>query len=190
MDRERSPGWAIWLTGLPASGKTTLARALRGKLNDQGISVVLLDSDDLRRILTPRATYTPTERDSFYDRLVAFAVWLARSGENVMIVATGSQRGYRASARAQLAPRFAEVWVRCPIEVCQSRDPKGLYAGAAAGLVHNLPGVDTPYEAPEVPEVVVDTDQQTPEEAAEIVLAQLPFVQRTTDLAVPGAAQP
>jgi adenylylsulfate kinase len=180
---DRSPGWTIWLTGLPASGKTTLARALRGKLNEQGISVVLLDSDEVRRILTPRATYTSQERDSFYERLIAFAVWLVGCGENVIIVATGSQRGYRASARAQLAPRFAEVWVRCPIEVCRSRDPKGLYAGAVAGVIHNLPGVDAVYEAPEAPEVVVDTDRQTPEEAAETVLASVPFVQSTANRA-------
>ena len=187
---DRSPGWAIWLTGLPASGKTTLARVLRGKLDEQGISVVLLDSDEARRVLTPRATYAPQERDTFYDRLVAFAVWLVRCGENVIIVATGSQHSYRASARAQLAPHFAEVWVRCPIEVCRSRDPKGLYAGAAAGVIHNLPGVDAVYEAPVAPEVVVDTDRQTPEEAAEIVLASLPFVQSTAEPAVPSAAQP
>jgi adenylylsulfate kinase len=82
---KRSPGWAIWLTGLPASGKTTLAQLLRGKLGERSISVVLLDSDEVRRILTPRATYTPTDRDSFYERLIAFAVWLVGCGENVII---------------------------------------------------------------------------------------------------------
>jgi len=170
-------GWVMWLTGLPASGKTTLAWALRCKLNALGSSAIVLDSDALRRMLLPNGSYAPAERGWFYNRLVELAVWLAREGEHVIIAATGSQRSYRAAARARLGPRFAEVWVRCPLEICRARDPKGLYGRAAAGLIHNLPGVDAPYEAPDRPEVVVDTDRLTPEEAAEIVLASLPFVQ-------------
>jgi adenylylsulfate kinase len=171
-------GWAIWLTGLPASGKTTLARALRQKLNQQGISVVLLDSDEVRRVVAPAATYAPEERDWFYNRLVEIAAWLVNSGENVIIAATGSRRCYREAARARLAPRYAEVWVRCPAAVCRARDPKGLYAQAAAGAIANLPGSDAAYDPPEAPEVVVDTDRQTPEQAVEIIIDQLPFLQR------------
>jgi len=169
----------MWLTGLPASGKTMLAWALRRRLNALGISAIVLDSDELRRILLPNASYAPAERDWFYNRLVELAIWLAREGEHVIIAATGSRYCYRAAARARLGPRFAEVWVRCPVEICRACDPKRLYRRAATGQILNLPGVDAPYEAPERPEVVVDTDQQTPEEAAEIVLASLPFVQRS-----------
>jgi adenylyl-sulfate kinase len=174
---DRMPGWVLWFTGLPASGKTTLARALRHRLSECGISSILLDSDELRGLITPDATYAPGERDWFYDRLVELAVWLERTGENVIIAATGNQRRYRAAARARLAPRFAEVWVRCPIGVCRARDPKALYAQADAGLIHGLPGADIPYEAPEAPEVIIDSDQLTPEAAIEVILAALPLLQ-------------
>jgi adenylylsulfate kinase len=97
------------------------------------------------------AQYAPAERDWFYNRLVELAVWLVRAGEHVLIAATASRRNYRDVARTQLGPRFAEVWVRCPVEVCRVRDPKGLYGRAAAGMIHGLPGVDVPYEAPEAP---------------------------------------
>ena len=177
-----SSGWAIWFTGLPASGKTTLARAVRRTLQEQGISTILLDSDELRRLITPNTTYTPAERDWFYNRLVELTVWLVRSGEHVLIAATGSRRCYRREARRRLGGRFAEVWVRCPVDSCSTRDQKGLYGQAAAGAIRGLPGIDAPYEAPEASEVVVDTDQLMPEEAAETVLASLPFVECTAQV--------
>lgn len=169
-------GWAIWFTGLPASGKTTLARAVRLALQEHDISTILLDSDELRRLMLADAKFAPAERDWLYNRLVELAVWLVRSGEHVLIAATGNQRCYREAARAQLGVRFAEVWVRCPVDVCRARDPKGLYGRAAAGLLQGLPGVDAPYEAPEAPEVIVDTDRRTLEEAVELVLARLPML--------------
>ncbi|HEU5101895.1 MAG TPA: adenylyl-sulfate kinase [Roseiflexaceae bacterium] len=172
---DTSTGWVVWLTGLPASGKTTIAWALQHKLAARGISAAVLDSDALRGVLLPNSSYAPTERDWFYNRLVELAVWLVREGEHVIIAATGSRRSYREAARARLGARFAEVWIRCPVEVCRARDPKGLYASAATGMTDSLPGVDVPYEAPEQPDAVVDTDQQTPEQAAEVVLATLPF---------------
>jgi adenylylsulfate kinase len=173
---ETSHGWAIWLTGLPASGKTALAQALRRKLSEHGVAAIVLDSDELRRVMTPNASYAPAERDWFYDRLVELADWLTGAGENVIIAATGSRRCYRAAARARMAPRFAEIWLRCPKDICRSRDRKGLYLRAEAGLLSNLPGADAPYEPPEAPEVVVDTSQQTPEQAADLVLAALPLL--------------
>jgi adenylylsulfate kinase len=173
---EKPRGWTIWLTGLPASGKTTLAHALRSKLCQHGVAVVLLDSDDLRRLVTPDPTYSSAERDWFYNRLVEMAAWLANAGDNVIIAATGNRRAYRDAARARLAPGFAEVWVRCPIRVCRARDMKGLYSRADAGQIVNLPGVDAAYEWPEAPEVVVDSDRLSAEEAADAVLAGLPFL--------------
>jgi adenylylsulfate kinase len=171
-------GWAIWFTGLPGAGKTTLAQAVRRALQEREISTILLDSDELRRLMLADAKYAPAERDQFYNRLVDLAVWLVRAGENVLIAATAGQRCYRDAARTQLGPRFAEVWVRCPVEVCRARDPKGLYARAAAGAIQGLPGVDAPYEAPQAPEVIVDTDRQTLEQAVESVLAGLPLLDR------------
>jgi adenylylsulfate kinase len=173
---EKPRGWTIWLTGLPASGKTTLAHALRGKLRQYGVAAVVLDSDDLRRLVTPDPTYTSAERDWFYNRLIEMAAWLADAGDNVIISATGNRRAYRDAARARLAPGFAEVWARCPIRVCRARDMKGLYSRADAGQIVNLPGVNAVYEWPEAPEVVVDSDRLSAEEAADAVLAGLPFL--------------
>ena len=172
-----APGWALWLTGLPASGKTTLARTLRRKLAEQGVECVILDSDEVRRVLTPNPTYTSEERDRFYRGLVDLAWLLTRYGVNVIIAATATWRAYRQAARQILHP-FAEVYVRCPLEVCKQRDPKGLYARAEAGEITNLPGVGVPYEEPEHPAVVVDTDRLSPEEAAERVLAALPMLRQ------------
>jgi adenylylsulfate kinase len=173
---EHAHGWAIWLTGLPASGKTALAQALRRKLHEYGVAATVLDSDELRRVMTPHASYAPAERDWFYGQLVELADTLTCAGEQVIIAATGSRRCYRAAARARLAPHFAEIWLRCPADICRSRDQKGLYQRADAGLLSNLPGADAPYEPPEAPEVVVDTDQQTPAAAADLVLAALPWL--------------
>lgn len=168
-------GWAVWLTGLPASGKTTLARLLRRKLSRRRIEAVVLDSDELRPILTPNPTYTDEERDRFYSGLVDLARLLTGYGVNVIIAATGSRRTHRRAARDVLSP-YAEVWVRCPMDVCRDRDPKQLYARADAGEIDNLPGVHTPYEPPAEQVVVVDTDRLTQDEAVEKILAAVPFL--------------
>jgi adenylylsulfate kinase len=168
-------GWTIWLTGLPASGKTTLARAIHAKLQQCGIVAAVLDSDSMRAILCPTSDYTAAERDMFYQQLTALAVHLTADGVNVLIAATAHRRAYRQHARAQLQP-FAEVWVRCGLDVCRARDPKRLYQRAAAGEAPNLPGMGVPYEPPEQPEVVVDTDRMTPDAAAGAVLIGVPWL--------------
>lgn len=186
---DQHSGWAVWLTGLPASGKTALARALQRKLHARGISVALLDSDAVRRVMTPRATYAPAERDWFYNRLVELAVGLVNSGERVIIAATGSRRCYRAAARARLGARFSEVWVRCAVDVCRTRDPKGLYSRADAGEIHDLPGADAAYEEPEQPDAAVDTDRLTPDAAADAVLGQLLLLAREAGSAAARPAE-
>lgn len=174
---DKPSGWAVWFTGLPASGTTTLARAFRHRLRACGISSILLDSDELRRLIMPDAASASAECDRLYDRLVELAAWLACAGENVIIAAPGDQRRHRAAARARLAPRFAEVWVHCPAAVRRARDSKRRSAQAGAGLIHGQPGAGMPYEAPEAAEFVVDIDRLTPETAAELVLAAIPFLQ-------------
>lgn len=168
-------GWAIWLTGPPAAGKTTLAYALWERLGQLAVVTTVLDSDELRRILTPEATYSEGERDAFYLRLIRLAELLTRDGVNVLIAATGNKRDYRDYASRVLQP-FAEVWVRCPLAVCRERDPKGLYAAQAAGTITQLPGVDAGYEPPDNPTVVVDTDKQSVADAVGAILAGLPFL--------------
>jgi adenylylsulfate kinase len=166
------PGFALWLTGLPSSGKTTLARALSRLLASRGISSVLLDSDDLRQRLTPNATYSQEERDWFYGVVAYLAELLANNGVNVLIAATASRREYRQAARQRIA-RFAEVYVECQPAVCRARDSKGLWRRADEGQIAGLPGADAPYEPPESPEVQVDTARTTVEEAAHQILAEL-----------------
>lgn len=169
-----SPGFVVWLTGMPASGKTTLARALQTRLAAQGIPAILLDSDHLRGILTPNPTYTPTERDWFYAALGQLAAWLAQEGVNVLIAATANRRAYRDQARQQI-PRFAELYVRCSLATCQARDPKGIYARAQAAAQDAVPGLGAIYEPPLFPEATVDTEHLSPDAAAAFALAQRPL---------------
>lgn len=165
-------GFAMWLTGLPSSGKTTLAHALSGLLRERGIAVQILDSDELRRRLTPNPVYSAEERDWFYDAITFLAELLTANGVNVVIAATASRRVYRQRARERIV-RFAEVYVACSPEVCRARDPKGLWERADRGEITNLPGRGAVYEAPRFPEAAVDTDRSSPQAAARHILRQL-----------------
>jgi adenylylsulfate kinase len=166
------PGFAIWLTGLPSSGKTTLAHALSRLLAEQGIAVQILDSDELRRRLAPTPTYSAEERDWFYDIITFLAELLTTNGVNVLIAATASRRAYRQAARERIV-RFAEVHVECPPKVCRARDPKGLWERVDRGEITNLPGAGAPYEAPDAPEARVDTACYSAAEAARRILRGL-----------------
>ncbi|MCB9727084.1 MAG: adenylyl-sulfate kinase [Deltaproteobacteria bacterium] len=165
-------GTVVWLTGRPAAGKTTLAAALVERLRGRGVEVRWLDSDALRRELTPEPTYSPEERDAFYRRLAELAVDAAREGAVAVISATAHRRRWRDEAR-EAAPRFIEVWVRADDEVLRARDPKGLYARAAEGAVEGLPGVDVAFEAPAAAEVEIATDQESVTSAVSRILALL-----------------
>jgi adenylylsulfate kinase len=172
MLMKNETGFVIWLTGLPASGKSTLARALRDALAAEEIPVQVLDSDELRQILTPEPTYTSEERDWFYNVVVYITGLLADNGVNTIVAATASKRRYRQKARSRL-DQFAEVYVICPEEVCRQRDPKDLWLQAESGQIGNLPGVNAPYQEPLSPEVEVDTTELTPREAAKKVIKTL-----------------
>lgn len=171
-DRLGDYGWVIWVTGLPSSGKSTLARGLAERLKGLGIRVEVLESDELRRVLTPSPSYSEEERRWFYGVLVYIASLLARNGVNVIIDATGNRRIYRDLARRRFK-RFVEVYARCPLEVCMKRDVKGLYKRALEGRITTLPGLQRPYEEPTNPEITVDTDRLSPEKAVEAVLEGL-----------------
>lgn len=148
-------GFGIWITGLPASGKSTLAKALAERLADMGIGSLILESDEMRRILTPEPTYGPEERDRFYTMLAQLGELLTRNGINVIFAATASRRQYRDRAR-ELIKKFIEVYIDCPLEICIKRDPKGIYASAVAGKATTVPGIQAEYEPPIRPEVVID----------------------------------
>ena len=147
----------VWFTGLPASGKSTLARRARAHFLRTGRASVLLDGDELRDILGAHA-YAPDDRDRFYRALAALAALLANQGIVVLVAATAPRRADRERARARVAAPgvFVEVWVKAPLSACESRDPKGLYARARSGEIRELPGVGVAYEPPEAPEVIAD----------------------------------
>jgi len=166
------PGFVVWLTGLPASGKSTIATALTAQLAQRGVRAAVLESDELRRILTPQPTYSPQERDTFYAALTHIARLLSEQGVPVILDATAHRRAYRDTARAIL-PRFIEVFVDCPLEVCKQRDPKGIYRGARADLSNHVPGLNDPYEPPLNPDITVRGDQDSPGEVGVRIVAEL-----------------
>jgi adenylylsulfate kinase len=148
-------GVVVWLTGLPSSGKSTFARRASETLRARQAPTCILDGDDVRACLVPRTGYSASERAHFYETLANLAGLLARQGLVVLVPATAHRREFRERA-CQLAPAFLEVWVATPRAVCERRDTKGLYAGARAGVIHGVPGVDEPFEDPLAPALVVD----------------------------------
>lgn len=150
-------GAIVWFTGLPSSGKTTLARRAQARLAAAGRAAVVLDSDELRDALDAHS-YTPGDRDRFYRAVAALAALIARQGVVALVAATAPRRADRERARDEigrsLAPvPFIEVWVDTPLAECEARDPKGLYAQARRGAADQLPGMGVVYEAPVSPEV-------------------------------------
>ncbi len=145
-------GAVVWLTGPPAAGKSTLARALARRLRATGRVAIVLDGDTIRAALVPRPGYDEVARDGFYRTLGNLACVVATQGAIAIVAATAHRRAWRDAARAA-APRFVEVYVATPPELCRRRDPKGLYAAAGAGST--LPGAGVAYEPPVAPEVVV-----------------------------------
>ena len=146
--------FALWLTGLPACGKSAIARALVAALHERGVDAACLESDVLRTQLTPFPRYDDAERELFYATMVELASFLCAKNVPVILDATGNRRSYRAAARRRIA-RFAEIHVDTPIEICAARDPKGLYRDAREGRSASLPGAQSAYEPPEQPELVV-----------------------------------
>jgi adenylylsulfate kinase len=172
MPADRETAFAVWITGLPASGKSTVARALAANLAGRGIRAAVLESDAVRREIAPDAGYGEAERDAFYTTLAYLARVLVRHGVTVIVDATANRRAYRDRARAAI-PRFLEAHVRCPLAVCRARDPKGIYRRGATGTAQDVPGVSAPYEPPLTPEVVVDGERDDPEAAAGRIVAAL-----------------
>ena len=161
-----APAFGIWITGLPASGKSTIVNALRPRLEALGLTVDVLESDAVRRLLTPQATYSDAERDLFYRALAFAGQRLVEHGVTVLFDATASRQAYRAFARSMI-PRFLEVAVECPLEVCIQRDRKGTYQKGLRGDSTTVPGLQSPYESPANPDIRIDTTKLSAEEAAE-----------------------
>ena len=148
-------GVVVWLTGLPASGKSTLAARVRGALHADGRACCVLDGDEVREALSPTPGYGDEARDAFYRTLGQLAALLARQGLVVVVAATAHLQRYRDAARSA-APRFVEVHVATSLAECEARDDKGLYAGARRGGVASLPGMQVTYEVPDRADVVAN----------------------------------
>ena len=156
--------WAIWITGVPGSGKTTLARATAAALQGRGIPVRVLELDEIRHAITPEPTYTDAERDIVYRALAYMAKLLVEIGVPVLIDATAHRRVWRDLAR-RLVPAFGEVELRCSPEVCRARErerrpghaPRGIYARSRQPG-STVPGVDVPYESSPGAELMLDTE--------------------------------
>ena len=165
-------GFAVWITGLPASGKSTVTAALQKELALRGLKVAVLESDALRKILTPRPRYDEEERNVFYGALAHVGQLLTEHGVSVIFDATANRRAYRDRARHAIA-RFLEVFVDCPLDVCMSRDPKGIYRRGREGSAAGIPGMDAVYEPPDDPDVTVRGDAEDPVSAARRIVDKL-----------------
>ncbi|MGW4865994.1 adenylyl-sulfate kinase [Streptomyces sp. NPDC004291] len=162
-------GATIWLTGLPSAGKTTIAYELAGRLRGEGHRVEVLDGDEIRAFLSAGLGFGREDRDTHVRRVGMAAEVLARNGVKVLVPVIApyadSREAVRARHRTAGVP-FLEVHVAAPVEVCAARDVKGLYAKQAAGEISGLTGVDDPYEAPEAPDLRIESQNQTVQESA------------------------
>ncbi|MDR7521694.1 MAG: adenylyl-sulfate kinase [Armatimonadota bacterium] len=154
----RRQGCVVWLTGLPGSGKTTIATALAEDLRREGVPVEVLDGDEIRAHLSPELGFSPPERELHNRRVIFLAKLLSRNGIVAIVALISPYRAIRDAARAELG-RFVEVWVKCSVEECMRRDPKGHYRRALDGQNPQMTGVQAPYEPPPDPELIADTEQ-------------------------------
>ena len=163
--------WVVWLTGPPASGKSALAAALRERLAREGVRPVVLESDALRKVLTPEPTYDREDRDRFYGMVADLAALIVEQGFPVIVDATAPRRrtgiGFAAGRF-----RFLEILVATPLDVRERRDPKGLYRRARLGQAPHVPGATEAYEEPENPDLVV-SGVTSPEDGARSLAALL-----------------
>jgi adenylylsulfate kinase len=172
VERNAQTSFAVWITGLPASGKSTMAGALATQLQARGIRAAVLESDALRKLFSVQPRYDEQDREYFYGSLAFIGRVLTEHGVPVIFDATANRRSYRDRARQQI-PMFLEVFVDCPLETCVHRDPKGIYRKAREGRADHVPGMQVAYEPPEKPDVVIQGDREDPEDAARRVIAVL-----------------
>jgi adenylylsulfate kinase len=172
VKRDVQPSFAIWITGLPASGKSTITVALTRKLEGLGVHAEVLESDPLRKEFSDRPSYDERDREFFYGSLAFVGRILTERGVPVIFDATANRRIYRDKARSRI-PRFVEVFVECPLETCIERDPKGIYRQAREGKATQVPGIQAVYEPPEHPDVVIRGDRESPDDAANRVIDTL-----------------
>jgi bifunctional enzyme CysN/CysC len=172
----RATGAVVWFTGLSGSGKSTVAYAAERQLVERGRFAVVLDGDNLRHGLNADLGFTAEDRVENLRRVAEVAALFAESGAIAIVPVISPYQASRDAARAVAETaglRFVEVFVDTPLELCEQRDPKGLYAKARAGEIRGFTGIDDPYEAPTRPELVVTPEDGDPDEQAAKLLAHL-----------------
>ena len=165
-------GFTLWFTGLPCSGKTVLADVLADELKKKGMKVERLDGDIVRKSLTRDLGFTEEDRNMNIERVTFVAKLLSRNGVAVLASFVSPYNKIRNYSRNEIGD-YILVYVKCSLEECERRDVKGMYAKARAGEIKDFTGIDHPFEEPENPEIVVDTDIQTIEESKNRVLKLL-----------------
>ena len=165
-------GFILWFTGLSGSGKTTITKALEPELKARGCKVEILDGDVVRTNLSKGLGFSQEDRDTNIRRIGFVAHLLSRNGVVAMTAAISPYRAIRDEIRA-MEPNFVEVYVTAPLEVCEGRDVKGLYAKARAGEIKGFTGIDDPYEEPVNPEIICYTERESVEESVKKVLTKL-----------------
>ncbi|HHT9118001.1 MAG TPA: adenylyl-sulfate kinase [Candidatus Hypogeohydataceae bacterium YC38] len=169
MDR----GVTVWFTGLPSSGKTTIAHRVEAALKERGHKVEVFDGDVIRKQLCSDLGFSKEDRDTNIKRIAFVCKLMTRNAVVAIAAAISPYRETRDYARKEVGKDFIEVYVKCPLEVCTKRDVKGLYKKALNGEIKGFTGVDDPYEEPLHPELILHTDKETVEESTQRVVQEL-----------------
>ncbi len=164
-------GKVLWFTGLSGAGKSTLAAAAEKELFDRGIRCVVLDGDQLRSGINRGLGFTDEDRQENLRRASEIAALFLNVGFVVLVAMISPSAQARSLVRQRFAPEdYAEVYVKCPVEVCELRDPKGLYRKARAGLIPQFTGIDSVYEPPKEAELTIDTESFSEEESVALLV--------------------
>jgi len=166
-------GFCLWFTGLSGSGKTTITNLLVREMRARGSKLEVLDGDIVRENLSKGLGFSKEDRDTNIRRIAFVANLLSRNGVPVITAAISPYREIRDEARQMMDGRFIETYVKASVEVCEERDVKGLYAKARSGEIKEFTGISDPYEPPKEPEIVCETERESPEESARKILTFL-----------------
>jgi adenylyl-sulfate kinase len=166
-------GFTLWFTGLSGAGKTTISKLVETELDNRRNRLEILDGDVVRENLSKGLGFSKEDRDTNIRRIAFVADLLSRNGVPVITAAISPYRELRDEARELMGDRFIEVFVKASVEECIERDPKGLYKKALAGEIKEFTGVSDPYEEPLNPEIVLDTESESPDESAAKLIALL-----------------
>lgn len=174
-----SQGGVLWLTGLPGSGKSTIARALHDHLRGHGFDAVVLDGDALRAGLNADLGFSAADRTENLRRMAHVAALFQQQGFIAIVAAISPLRAHRDSARRIVGASFVEIFVDAPLEICEARDPKGLYRRARLGDIPGFTGIDAPYEAPENPDIPLRTHTLALDECVRTIVDALDLRRRS-----------